>query len=218
MIAFDKKTGDVLWDEPRPELIFAHSSPILVMLNGKPQLICSHSNSLEGVDPRNGKKLWSIESSGETASPAFGNNLVYADTGRGGGGVCIDVSGPQPQLKWKSPNNQIGEGLGSPIIIDNVLYRLHRGDFLLARAADTGQTLFSEHLPQVSAWASPFATADGLLYFATAGRSYVLKPGPKLEIVAKNDLNDPNPAASPAVADGRIYLRGTKFLYCIGNQ
>jgi len=76
--------------------------------------------------------------------------------------------------------------------------------------------LFSEHLPQVSAWASPIATGDGLIYFASAGRSYVLKAGPKLEIIAKNDLNDPNPAASAAIADGRIYLRGTKFLYCIG--
>jgi len=141
MIAFDKKSGDIKWDEPRPELIFAHSTPIRATVNGQPQLICSHSNALEGVDPQTGKQLWSIESSGETASPAFGNDLVYVDTGRGGGGTCVDLAVMPPRLKWKSPGNQIGEGLGSPIIVDNVLYRLHRGDFLLARARRHGANL-----------------------------------------------------------------------------
>jgi hypothetical protein len=55
-------------------------------------------------------------------------------------------------------------------------------------------------------------------YFASAGMSYVLKPGPKLDIVATNELKDPNKAASPAVTEGRIYLRGVNLLYCIGKQ
>jgi hypothetical protein len=70
-------------------------------------------------------------------------------------------------------------------------------------------------LPGVSTWASPFATPDGTIYFASAGKSYVIKAGDKLEVLATNDIGEEN-RASPAVADGKIFLRGNKNLYCIG--
>ena len=217
LIALDRKTGQTRWEQPRPDFVFAHSTPIIARVHGKPQLIASGSNALQGTDPQTGKLLWSIESKGETVSPALGDNLVYVDTGRGGGGICVDLSGDAPAVKWKCNAREMGEGLGSPIIVDGLLYKMHRGDFLLCRKAATGEIVFSEHLPKMSSWPSPFASADHLIYFASAGISYVIKPGPKLDIVATNDLADPNRAASPAVADGKIYLRGNNFLYCIGK-
>jgi outer membrane protein assembly factor BamB len=97
LLAYDKATGELKWQQPRPDAIFAHSTPILATVGGKPQLIISHSNRLEGVDPHDGKQLWSVENNGETASPAFGNNLVYVDTGRGGGGICAELSTSRPR-------------------------------------------------------------------------------------------------------------------------
>jgi outer membrane protein assembly factor BamB len=218
LIAFDKKTGEIKWEQLRPDVSFAHSTPILAQIMGKPQLICSASNALQGINPSDGKRLWSIESSGETASPALGDGMIYADTGRGGGGVCADVSTDPPKPLWKSGGNEVGEGLGSPIIVDGFVYRMHKGDLLLCRDAKNGHTAFSEHLLKMSSWPSPFWTADHTIYFATAGMSYVIKPGGKLEIIAKNEMNDPNPAASPAVSDGMIFLRGMKYLYCIAKK
>ena len=69
----------------------------------------------------------------------------------------------------------------------------------------------------MSTYASPFATADGRIYFASAGRTYVLKAGDKLEVLATNDLEEDN-RASAAVSGGRIYLRGDKNLTCIGAK
>jgi len=69
----------------------------------------------------------------------------------------------------------------------------------------------------VSSTSSPIVTADGRIYAATAGRSYVLAVGPKLEILATNELDDLGPA-SPAVSEGRILLRGRNYLYCIGKK
>ncbi len=80
-----------------------------------------------------------------------------------------------------------------------------------------GSLVYSEPMPGYHFWASPAATADGLLYFATAGTSYVIKAGPKFEVVAKNDLGDMH-FASAAVSDGKIFLRGNKFLFCIGRK
>ena len=57
--------------------------------------------------------------------------------------------------------------------------------------------------------------ANGRIYFASAGKSFVVKAGAAFDILATNDLGDGGPA-SPAAADGKIYLKGRKSLYCIG--
>jgi hypothetical protein len=69
----------------------------------------------------------------------------------------------------------------------------------------------------VDAASSPILTPEGRLYFATAGKSVVIAAGPKFEILATNDLGDGSPA-SPAVANGRLYLKGARHLYCIGKK
>ena len=60
-------------------------------------------------------------------------------------------------------------------------------------------------------------TPDGRLYFATGGKSIVVKVGPEFESFAVTDLGDGG-AASPAVAHGRLYIKGSKHLFCIGHR
>jgi hypothetical protein len=69
----------------------------------------------------------------------------------------------------------------------------------------------------VSTASSPFTTPAGHIYFASAGKSYVMKAGTRLDVLAVNDLADGS-QASPAVAEGCIILKGRKQLYCIGNK
>ena len=79
-----------------------------------------------------------------------------------------------------------------------------------------GQEIYAERLERLtSTWASPVADRAGRLYFATAGVSYVIQAGDDFQVLAVNDLDDPN-HASPAISDGNIYLVGTRFLYCVG--
>jgi hypothetical protein len=79
----------------------------------------------------------------------------------------------------------------------------------------TGEVIFDQRLEGLSTAASPVATPEGRVYFATAGRSYVLQAGPKLKVLASNDLGD-DCQASPAVSGGRIFLKGARDLYCVG--
>ena len=74
-----------------------------------------------------------------------------------------------------------------------------------------------ERLTGVSIHVSPIAAPDGRIYLASAGKSYVVRAGEKFEILATNDLGDDSPA-SPAVADGRMFLKGRKMLYCVGEK
>ena len=59
--------------------------------------------------------------------------------------------------------------------------------------------------------------ANGLLYLvADDGITKVIKPGPKLEVVAENELGEYS-YASPALSQGQLFIRGEQNLYCIGK-
>lgn len=213
IIAFDAASGEIKWEAKRPETGFAHTTPVIATIAGKPQMFVAGSKSLQGLDPSNGAELWSCPAPGDAASPAFDGTVVYSDSGRGGKAVCVVPGVGAVEPRWTYP--QIPEGLSSPIIAGGLVWRSHSPEIVKAIRVSDGTLAFSERLPGVSTYASPFATADGRIYFASAGKTYVLKVGDKLETLAVNELGEDN-RASAAVSAGRIYIRGNKTLTCIG--
>jgi outer membrane protein assembly factor BamB len=218
LLAFDRKTGARKWEQKRPTLSFSHSTPTLIRVKDKPLLLVAASNQLQGVDPTDGKVIWWCEAEGDTVSPVYGDGLVYSDKGRGGPAVAVDPTGEgnvtKSHRKWTL---NLPEGFSSPVIVGEYGYRLSNPGLLRCWKVADGELVFNERLQNVATRCSPIATADGRIYLASAGRSYVIKAGPKLEILATNDLDDASDAA-PAVSGGRLYLKGRKFLYCIGKK
>ncbi|MBX3399098.1 MAG: PQQ-like beta-propeller repeat protein [Gemmataceae bacterium] len=219
ILAFDRATGEPKWEQKRPKVGFAHSTPTLATIGGKPQLLVSASNALQGLDPRTGEILWTCDAKGDTVSPVFAGGLVYCDSGRGGPGLAVDPTGmgdvAKTHRKWTIKT--VKEGYGSPVASGDFLYRLSNPDVLACIRVSTGEVVYTERLPGVSASASPVATPNGRVYFASAGKSYVVKAGEKLEILSTNDLGDGGPA-SPAIADGKLILKGRKWLFCVGTD
>lgn len=219
LIAFDRTTGNIKWERKRPDANFNHSTPILIEVNGKPQLVIASSGALQGVDPTDGAILWWARNKGDVPTPAYGGGLVYSEDGRGGPGIAVDPTGAgdvtATKVRWTT--RPIPEGYASPTIAGGYVYRSHNPGVLRCFALATGEQVFAERLPSgVNTSASPVVTADGRLYFAGGGKSVVLSVGPKFELLATNDLGD-DAAASPAVAHGRLYLKGSRYLYCIGK-
>ena len=216
LLALDRKTGETRWEEKRPKVGFAHSTPVLAAVDGKQQLRVSASNAVQGVDPATGKVLWTCEARGDTVSPVLGGGVVYVDSGRGGPGVAVDPTGTgdvtKTHLKWKLA--QVPEGYSSPVVAGEFLYRLHAPEVLRCVRLATGEVVYTERLPGVTTACSPIATPDGRVYCASAGKSYVVKAGPTPEVLAVNDLGDAGPA-SPAAADGALYLKGRRWLFCV---
>jgi outer membrane protein assembly factor BamB len=226
VVAFDKANGEVRWEQKFPDMGFGHSTPVLLPVNGKTQLLLLASgggesrNALRSVDPEDGKVLWWCRGGGDASSPACGGGLVYFDSGRGGLGVAVDPSGAgdvsKTHLRWTV--GQVPEAIGSPIIVGKKVYRLHSPNVLKCWELETGKVLFSERLEGISStWASPIADPEGRLFYANAGKSYVLQTSPEFRVLAVNDLGDAN-HASPAVAPGRLFLLGQKNLYCVGGK
>jgi outer membrane protein assembly factor BamB len=220
LTAYDAKTGAVHWQQER-SADWAHSTPALALIKDKMQLLVGTANGPQGLDPDNGKILWSFTSAdrvGDTVTPVYGGGLVYCDSGRGGPGVAVDPTGAgdvtKTNLKWKIPT--IPEGFSSPVIVGDLLFRAHSPGVVTCRKLADGSEVIKKRFEGLDQAVSPVATADGRLYFATAGKSFVLKAGPALDVLGTGDLGDFSRAA-PAVAGNRLYLKGGRYLFCVGG-
>jgi outer membrane protein assembly factor BamB len=225
VVAFDKANGAVKWQRKFPDMAFGHSTPVIIPVKEKPQMLVLASgmsekgNALRSLDPGSGKPLWWCRGGGDASSPAFGAGIVYFDSGRGGKGVAVDPGGAgdvsATHIRWTGPD--IPEAISSPVIVGPRVYRLYKPGVLECWETATGKKVYRERLPGISTvWASPVVDGDGRLYFANAGKSYVIQSGPEFRILAVNDLGDGN-HPSPAVAQGRLFLVGLKNVYCIGK-
>lgn len=228
IIAYDARTGAVRWKVERPDVDWAHTTPTLARVGDRLQLLVATPAGPQGLDPANGKLIWSCrlgsgrfgaDRFGDTVSPVFGNNLVYIDCGRGGPAAAVDPTGQgdisKTHVRWKLKS--VPEGFSSPVIFGESLYRVHNPGVLVAYRLTDGKEMQRERLEGLDHAVSPIVTSDGLIYCASAGTSYVIKTGVKFEILARNDLGDPSRAAA-AVAAGRFYLKGGRFLFCIGKK
>ena len=219
LIAYDKKTGNIAWEKPRPKANFNHTTPLLIQVKNEPQLVVASSSELQGLDPGNGRVIWWAKHKGDVPTPAFGDGLVYSEDGRGGPAAAVEPTGDgdvTAKMKWKS--KPIPEGYSSPTIAGDYVYRMHNPGILNCLRLATGEVVYSARLPAgVELAASPILTPENNLLFASGGKSIVVPAGPKFDIAETNDLQDPSPA-SPAVAGGRIFIKGGKYLYCIGNK
>src|SRR5262245_6731438 len=151
LLEFDRKTGELAWEQKRPDADWTHSTPVLAEVNGKAQLLVAGATALEGLDPDDGKPIWSCSHDkriGDTPSPVLGGGLVYVDSGRGGPGVAVDPTGSgdvtKTHLKWKVP--QVTEGFSSAAIAGEHLYRLSNPGVLRCRELATGREVYAERL------------------------------------------------------------------------
>jgi len=226
VIAYQARDGAIRWQSPLPTTAFGHSTPILVRVKGGEQMIFAASgmgqsdDALQSFDPSSGKRLWWCRGAGDASSPAFGAGIVYFDSGRGGSGVAVDPGGEgdvsKTHVRWSV--DQVPESIGSPIIVGDYVYRLYGSGILKCWRAATGEQAGAARLDGIgSTWASPIADPNGRLYFATAGKSYVLQAGPEMKVLATNDLGDGN-HPSPAVSRGKMFLVGMNSVWCVGTK
>jgi len=223
ILAIRKTDGVLKWETPLPTTGFGHSTPLITPVRGRMQMLVLASgmgeapDALQSFDPADGKRLWWCRGAGDAASPAFGAGIIYFDSGRGGKGVAVDPTGEgevsSSHVKWTT--SQLSEGIGSPVIVDGHVYRLQAYGVLKCWEAASGAQVYAKRLDGLSTtWASPIVDPDGRIYFANAGKSYVVQAGPEFRVLAVNDLGDRN-HASPAIAGKSMFLVGMENVYCI---
>lgn len=118
-------------------------------------------------------------------------------------------------LRWKHQRSV--PQLPTTLLYGDVLYMINDGGILTTLEADSGRVLKQGRLRGAvdQYYASPVA-ADGKVFFVSkTGVVAIVKAGGEQEVLSVSDL-DEEVAATPAIADGRIYLRTASALYCFG--
>lgn len=120
-------------------------------------------------------------------------------------------------LVWKSDR---GSDIPSPVCDGKYLYVLDGRGRVACLDVKTGENQWeaSARAPQGTYDASPLL-ANGKLYMTNEeGTTTVLAAGPTFKVLSTNKLDGGYVLGSLAASDGRIYLRGSKHLYCIGRK
>jgi outer membrane protein assembly factor BamB len=225
IVALDKRTGKELWRTPRDEGT-GWSTPLIVEHAGKMQVIVNASGKVRSYDLASGKELW--QCGGQTAnaipSPVAAGDTVYVTSGFRGSalqaiqlGRTGDLTGTDA-IRWS--HNKSTPYVPSPLLVDGLLYIVSGNNGMLSCFdAKSGQAHFeAERLEGVfGIYASPVAAKDRVYVLGRDGTCLVLKKGSKLEILAKNKLDDQTDA-SLAVAGNQLFLRGHQNLYCITER
>ena len=226
VVAFDKSTGKERWKVSRDE-VTAWSTPIVVEHEGTAQVIISASNRIRGYDLMTGEVIWECGglSHNVVASPVAGGGLVYAGSNYDTrallairlDGARGDITGTD-RVAWTRKRDT--PYVPSPLLYGERLYFLKVFHGLLTCVnAGTGETIFGPvRLPDVSEiYASPVGAAGRVYVTSIGGTTLVLNHEGPPETMAVNQLDD-RFNASPALADGELYLRGERHLYCIAED
>ncbi len=171
-------------------------------------LACDQSlgSYLMALDKRTGKQVWKVDRPRAALDSENGMLAIRL----GGAGDMSDTA-----IRWKYQRSV--PQLPSPLLYRNVLYMVNDNGIVITLHPDTGAVIKQGRLTGApgAVFASPIA-ADGHVFFTTeAGAVVVVSPGGELTVESVNALNE-EAYATPAVADGRIYVRTTQALYAFG--
>ncbi len=218
--ALDKQTGKVKWEQNTKEQN-AMSTPAVIRVQGKPQLI-HFAGGIQSLDPETGELHWFCRNvTAGQSSPVFAAGLIYADAGRGGNQCnAVDATGTgdvgKTHIKWQAKTTTAAGS--SAIVVGDYIYRGCDPGIIRCRELKTGELVYEERAEKLTPSASPIATPEGRIYFASPGRSFVIQAGPTFELLATNDLDDGPDYSTPAVSNGRIFIKGKSNLWCIGTK
>jgi outer membrane protein assembly factor BamB len=222
MVALHKDTGKEAWRTPR-KVQASWATPIVVRAGTRDELIASGNEAVIAYDPATGRELWRMKgvASNAVPSPVAGSGLVVVSAGypekiavaveTGGSGDVTD----SPRIRWRYAKGTAY--VPSPLLYGDYVYLMTDKGLLTCLDARTGEVQYEGARVPVPATftASPVAFEGRILIVSEEGDGFLVKAGPVHAVVRTNSLKEPV-YASPAVSQGRIFIRGLSHLYAIG--
>ena len=239
LIALDKRTGNTVWRTDRStdfgdlepntgkpkrggDFRKGYSTPILVTVAGKDQLISPGARATFAYDPHSGKEIWSVRYANHSsaARSVTGDGLVFLSTGyskaeilavRLGGKGDVTDSNIAWSTRKAAPNKP------SPIFHDGNLYAVTDGGIASCLNTQTGKVKWQGRLGGEFSAALLFASGN-ILCFSQEGKAFVFKASPKgFEKLSENQLNN-GFMASPAIVKNTFIMRTKTHLYSIEEK
>lgn len=243
ILAVNPQTGENIWKIDGLG-VTSWSSPILLNVVGKEQLVFSGTGIMRGLDPANGEVLWKLGGITGNATPsptAVGDGLLLCGAtdgrGEGGGGKASDSNGLiqvsqsetgeySAKFLWRAKRATCS--FGSPMAHEGQAYFINRTGVVFCLDLMTGEERYAERTPE-SCWATPLGVGDRIYFVGQRGTTSVIKSGATFELLAQNRLwekkADEGPASmgegqieyAVAAVPGHLLIRTGERLYCLGN-
>jgi outer membrane protein assembly factor BamB len=220
IVALNRRTGRRVWTARRGQSRIAHATPVIYREKGQDRMLSIAGDAVQGFDPSNGKRLWTVYCQGEgvVPTPVVAGDLVVTSSGfekttlrgiRLGGNGDVTAS----HIEWEQKKGVPTQS--SLLYVQPLVYAITDGGIATCYEAGSGEIVWQERIGG-NHCASPVA-ADGHLYFLSeAGETTVAKIGREFQIVARNPVGE-KCQASMAVSGGRLFLRTEKNLICVGK-
>ncbi len=205
MIALDSRTGQEAWSVKR-EVGGGWTSPALI----DNQVVAAGNPWVVSYDPATGKELWKA-------------NLLHGDVApspiQAGGFVVVTAPGAEMfGLKDGKTVWTLKDGVpetSSPGSDGQRIYVISSGGALTCIDAATGKVKWTEELGE-EGYASPVVASNGVLIVQRNGTMIVVENADAFKQLHKAELGEACDA-TPLLHNGRIYIRGQKHLYCLGE-
>lgn len=240
-VAFDGKTGEVVWwtDTPNPIRGTYYSNPVVAVINGQRQFITGGADGwVHGFKVRTGERLWSYRFSAGVVnpSPVVDGSLVYITHGEEnpeggaiGGVVCLDASKIDAKTKtpakvWENKRLAKRFGLASPALHEGRLYAIDDAAEIVCFEAKAGKVLWRSRYGTVSRGAP--LIADGKLYIFDVNAQlaiYTLKGNQAPDDPDHIPFRKAAGAGfvethgTPIAVNGKLYFLTQDALYCVGK-
>ncbi len=219
--AFRRDDGTLLWKRDRPGGR-SWSSPSIVRVGDRDQLVCSSAGTLEGYDPKTGETLWTHEE--------IGGNTVATPIDLGDGRFLVaslirPADGPTPHatesnllakivqddqafrldVQWVAAKAR--GSFCSPIASGDNAYWVNPTGVVYCLNLDTGEERFAERLPCGACWATPLAVDDRVYFFGRKGEATILSNSQEFEVISTGhrtrDPDDRPPSDPPEPSEAK---------------
>lgn len=228
LAAYDRKTGEERWKLPREGKRACYSTPCVYEPEGQPaELIFTHCyEGVIGVDPKTGKQKWMVDPFGRfpqraVVSPFVAGDLVISGSGaRGGERNIVAVhppTGPTATAQEKFRASKTGTPhVPTPVAYKDWLFLWGDNGIVSCLELATGKTVWQKRIGG-NFFSSPICI-DGKLYGVDLeGTVVVLAASDQFAELARNEIGQPT-RATPAVANGTLYLRTESHIFAIGGK
>jgi outer membrane protein assembly factor BamB len=231
VMRIDKKNGKTLWKVDRPtnairESPDSYTTPGLLRYGKTTEIVITGGDCVTGHDPATGKELWRANGLNPdnnpfyriVASPIIFNDIIYAPTRvkpllalRSGGRGDITSS----HVLWSTVN---GPDVPTPVTDGKYFYIINDKGIVWCLDAKTGAEVYGQQRLKPGTYSGSPVLADGKIYITDEdGLTTVIAAGPKFEVLAENPLGE-FCLSSPAISEGKIYIKTSGHLYAIGKK
>lgn len=228
--AYSLKNGKLVWKTERDE-ISSWGTPTVYVGKTRDELITNGSKAIRGYDPATGKELWRLTPNSEvtTPTPFAAHDLIFVTSGYriiqpiyaikpgANGDISLkDDKASNESIAWSKKRG--GPYMPTPIVYGDLLYACSNNGVLTAYNAMTGEQVYQERLGGKGGafTASPVAS-DGKVYLSSEdGEVFVVKAGPKHELLATNPVGEVM-MATPALSGGLVIVRGINHVFAFGE-